>query len=94
MTGIYRERAVLLALLTLHYPSHVTPATDPEPGFTHVVCIHVGGAQHAWHIADEDFHLFVTLPRTENHWDGHTTEQKYASLETVARVTRPKGWPE
>ena len=78
--NIYTERAMLLALLACHYPAHICPATDPEPGFTHVVCIHVGGRQHAWHIADEDLIFFERLPRRENHYDGHTTDDKYQSL--------------
>jgi hypothetical protein len=73
----YTERAHLLALLACYFPAHLCPATDPEPGFTNVVCIHVTGTQCAWHIADTDLPLFAHLEWVPNHYDGHTTERKY-----------------
>jgi hypothetical protein len=77
---IYRERSHLLALLACHYPSHIVPVTDPEPGFAYAVCIHIGGKQHAWHISDDDLFFFEELPRSDSHYDGHSTDQKYDSL--------------
>ena len=86
MSGIdiYTERAVLLSLLSRHYTAHVVPVTDPEPGFEWAVCLHINGKQHAWHIADHDLHLFKRLLRTDGHYDGHTTQEKYESLMKAA----------
>jgi hypothetical protein len=89
---IYQERAHLLALLACHYPAHMSPATDPEPGFRKVLCLHIDGHQHAWHIADSDDHLFWHVRKEPGHYDGHTTEEKYRSIEKhvihARRMTR------
>lgn len=82
----YQERAILLAWLATIYvragdQAHLMPATDPEPGFQWVLCLHVEGRQHGWHIADEDVRLFTGIPWLEtSHYDGHTTAEKYQHL--------------
>ena len=77
----FMERAILLALIAAHYEAHIVPVTDPEPGFTRALCIHIRGRQHAWHISDEDLIFFQNLPHdAESHYDGHTTDEKYQSL--------------
>ena len=78
--NVYTERTLLLALLACHYPAHVCPATDPEPGFEHIVCIHISGRQHAWHVSDEDMEFMMHLPRRDSHYDGHSTDDKYDSI--------------
>lgn len=94
---LYQERAVLLGWLATIYAranpgqAHMMPATDAEPGFEWVLCIHVEGKQHGWHISNQDVRLFAGIPWLEdNHYDGHTTEQKLKHLEELI-TQRPFG---
>lgn len=84
--GAYRERAHLVALLVALTPGAViTYATDiEEPGWQ-IVYLNIGGRQASWHISPRDADLFEHVERVENddprgHWDGHTTEEKYAAI--------------
>lgn len=86
---VYRERAMLLAHLSTFHPSHLMVDAEGEAGFQTVVCIHTSEGQMGWHIADEDVDLFDHLWTRENHYDGHTTEDKY---ERLNRVTKKRGW--
>jgi hypothetical protein len=85
---VHRERAALLALLACHYPAHLSLATDPEPGFFWVLCLHIGGKQAAWHIADDDLGLFWFVTRMPGHYDGHTTDEKYERIAKHVRHMR------
>lgn len=41
--------------------------------------------QVTWHIHDSEKPLFDHLEVKENHWDGHTTEEKYQRLSTLRK---------
>jgi hypothetical protein len=87
--GAYRERAHLVALLASYYPSVIAPAPDiDEPGWS-IAYLVIGGHQASWHISPRDAGLFAHVERVEPddrraQWDGHTTEQKYQHIDTVA----------
>jgi hypothetical protein len=80
----YEERNRVVAVLSAIWPSHL--AHHPESDLTWerdwltIVCIHSPAGQLTWHIHDSQTFLFAHLPIGENHWDGHTTEQKYQRL--------------
>jgi hypothetical protein len=84
--GAYRERAHLVALLAaLTDGAVITYAPDvDEPGWQ-IVYLTLGGRQASWHISPRDADLFNHVERVEHddprgHWDGHTTEEKYAGI--------------
>lgn len=56
-----------------------------DPEWRNVVFIDGPTGQLSWHLHDSDVSLFDGLPRGENTWDGHTTEEKY---QRVARIGR------
>jgi hypothetical protein len=74
----YRERSQLVSVLSRLYPSH-TCTDDNEPDWL-VVCIHTPNGQAGWHISVRDRGLFKHLKNEPNHYDGHTTEEKYRRL--------------
>lgn len=48
---------------------------------TIVFIIVPGAGQLSWHFHDSELPLVQDLPRADgNHWDGHTTEQKYERM--------------
>jgi hypothetical protein len=56
------------------------------------VCLHLLFGQAAWHVADSDLGLFPPdLPVYDTHYDGHTTEQKYAAIREEAWIRGPHG---
>jgi len=83
----YAERNQLVAALSRLYPSHLMhhpedPAWDPE--WLNIVCIHAPCGQLTWHIMTAELPLFSHLEVvSDNHWDGHTTAEKYARLSTL-----------
>jgi hypothetical protein len=84
--GAYRERAHLVALLAaLTDGAVITYATDvDEPGWQ-IVYLNLGDRQASWHISPRDADLFTHVERVEHddprgHWDGHTTQDKYAGI--------------
>lgn len=87
---VYDERNRLVAVLSKVYPSHFS-AHDPkdtewEDDWRNIVCIHTPKGQASWHIHDDDVKYFLHLPKQEkNHWDGHTTEEKYDRLATLTK---------
>lgn len=83
-TGVYRERAHLVAFLARLYPAHwsAPDLNDPYGDFA-IVCIHTPAGQATWHIAPGDAELFPEMEVQHGHWDGHTTEEKYARLATI-----------
>lgn len=87
---VYTERSRLLALLSCHYPAHLQPVNDAEPGFDFAVCIHIDGHPATWHISEEDRERFFRhLMITRSHYDGHTTKAKHSRIEaTIAHMTR------
>lgn len=67
-------------------PHPEDPEWDPE--WRTIVFIEgPGGLQMTWHLHDSDVPLFDGLPRGSNRWDGHTTEQKYARVAQLGRLS-------
>lgn len=85
----YSERNKLVALLAATYDSHLCKhdpndeAWDKE--WMNIVCIHLPTGQATWHIHDSEMPLFSFLKERPNHWDSHSTEEKY---ERVALLTQ------
>ena len=88
----YRDRALLLALLTTFLPAVTTPCTAPAaPGIDpteegwHLLYLTLDGEQLSFHNSPLDTDLFQhveqvpdTDPRAQ--WDGHTTAEKWARI--------------
>lgn len=91
LTGAYRERAHLVALLAAQYNSWW--AVDPESPDWPVVYVDLpvalpGGSQLSWHISPKDWaDLFahLGLERRDGTWDGHGTEEKYRRVDEFTR---------
>lgn len=82
--SVYAERNRLVAALSKVFPSHLS-AHDPddetwEDDWRTIVCVHLPDGQVTWHIHDSHRDLFIHLSQGVNHWDGHTTEEKYKRL--------------
>ncbi|CAL9598641.1 hypothetical protein [Streptomyces sp. enrichment culture] len=89
--GAYGERAHLVALLAAMTDGAViAPAVDvAEPGWQ-IVYLTIGGRQASWHISPRDAGLFddvehVSADDPRAHWDGHSTEDKYARIRQHTR---------
>lgn len=84
MTALYRERAHLVALLASTHPSILVPADD-YPGWG-IVYVNTPAGQMSWHIAPADLDLFAGVCAVGERyaWDGHTTEEKYRRMRTLA----------
>lgn len=84
--GAYRERAHLVALLAALTPDAViTDAADIEETGWQIAFLNIGGRQASWHISPRDADLFAPIEHVlkhdpRGHWDGHTTEEKYAGI--------------
>jgi hypothetical protein len=83
----YQERAAVVAALSKCFPAHLTRhevgiGESWDEDWRTIVCIHFPDptGQCTWHIHDSEVALFSHLEVTENDWDGHTTEEKYARL--------------
>lgn len=89
-TALYRERARLVAFLAASYPAEVW--TDTDAGWD-VVAVNTPVGQMSWHIADADMDLFahITQRSDEDHYDGHTTEQKYERLAELTLMVAEMG---
>lgn len=91
--GAYDERNRLVAVLSKLWPSHLAlhPESDTtwERDWMTIVCIHSPVGQLTWHIHDDHRLLFAHLTMGEGHWDGHTTEQKYARLAGFGAIPAP-----
>lgn len=77
----YRERNMLIALLSLLYPSRVYKDKDFENDnkkyiYRWVVSIELPTGQVAYHVHESDLHFFEHVNEGENNWDGHTREMK------------------
>lgn len=84
----YTERNRLVALVARLFPSGLrkTDIPDWDPEWHNCVWIDAPGFQMSWHYHDKDAYLFEGLPAYEKPWDGHTTEEKYVSLERLTKV--------
>ncbi len=78
----YYERNAVVAFLAKLFPSGTKRTVIPgwEPEWHGCVYIDLPGGQASWHYHDRDAHLFADLPIYPGEWDGHTTEEKYASM--------------
>lgn len=83
----YDERNRLVAVLSKMFPSHLCrhPKEDKDwdDEWRWIICIHTPVGQMTWHIQDKQMALLMHLSPGENHWDGHTTEDKYQRLEKL-----------
>ena len=82
--GAYTERNQLVAALSKLYPSHLCRHDENDVDWSrdwlNIVCIHAPVGQLTWHLHDSQMPLFAHLQQGENHWDGHTTPEKYQRL--------------
>jgi len=94
---VYSERNRLVSALSKLFESHLCrhPNSDTswEDNWRNIVCIHLPTGQATWHIHDDDLLLFAHLVQqdevrgaTPNHWDGHTTEEKYKRLAALKQL--------
>lgn len=87
----YDERNRMVAVLSKIWPAHLAqhPESDTtwERDWMTIVCIHSPMGQLTWHVHDDQRLLFAHLTMSEGHWDGHSTEEKYARLAAMG-VTR------
>lgn len=85
----YTERNQLVGFISKIYPSHLAkhPASDTkwESDWRTIVCIHSPKGQLTWHIHDSERKYFFHLKEQPDHWDGHTTEEKYKRLKRIKR---------
>lgn len=86
--------AALSKVFPAHLCRHSDEDTEWENDWRWIVCIHIPEyklvvdtgrweaveAQVTWHIHDDELSLFGHLSDEPNHWDGHTTEDKYRRL--------------
>lgn len=84
LNGVYKERNALVAALAKVWPSHfcLHAAEDEtwDADWRTIVCIHTPNGDACWHIHDTDVPMFAGLQVQPNHWDGHTTAEKYQRL--------------
>ncbi|MEU8555927.1 hypothetical protein AB0C80_18325 [Streptomyces anthocyanicus] len=89
--GAYGERAHLVALLAAMTDGAViAPAVDVAAPGWQIVYLAIGGRQASWHISPRDAGLFddvehVSADDPRAHWDGHSTEDKYARIRQHTR---------
>lgn len=80
----YTERDALVCALSKLWPSHLAvhdpTDTDWDPEWMYIVCVHAPVGQLTWHIHIRELPMFLHLEVRMGDWDGHTTEEKYASL--------------
>jgi hypothetical protein len=88
--AVYRERDQLVAALSKIYPSHLAWHEDDdwEDGWRNIVCIHLPTGQAAWHISNDEIVLFDHLHQQKDHWDGHTTDEKYDRLGALHNISK------
>lgn len=91
--------AALSKIYPSHLQKHDPDDEMWEKDWMNIVCIHIlidepalhDGVegytteirQVTWHIHDSDLPMFAHLKVEPNHWDGHTTEEKYQRLERI-----------
>lgn len=85
--GAYHERNQLVATLSKLWPSHWCNHPEDDASWDDewrtIICIHSPVGQLTWHIKISEQQLFNHLPKGPSHWDGHTTDEKYARLATL-----------
>lgn len=82
---VYAERDRLVAALSKVFPSHLARHTGDawEDDWRTIVCIHLPTGQATWHVHDSERPWFAHLAEEPDHWDGHSTGEKYARLEQI-----------
>lgn len=92
LTAAYRERAHLVAFLTVLYPSVIITDGDPDaPGWA-LVYVDSPTGQLSWHLSGDDLDLFPHVQRVETSavtWDNHTTDEKYARIRQLTADLAP-----
>lgn len=88
--GAYSERNKLVRHLSVIYPSHLCRHPDDDETWDDdwrwIVCVHGPTGQMTWHIHVSEVGMFNHLRKKKNHWDGHTTEEKYQRLSEIGKV--------
>lgn len=78
LNSVYAERDKLVSALSKQFPSHLcTHEGEWEDDWRNIVCVHLPTGQATWHIHDSELAWFTHLSKQDNHWDGHTTDEKY-----------------
>jgi len=80
----YWERNQLVAHLSKLYPAHLYIDPRETDEWKTCVCIHSPTGQLTWHVPAKELEHFKHLIVEPNHWDGHTTEEKYQRLSRIA----------
>ena len=81
--GAYHERNQVVAALAKLFPSGV--AVDPDEPDWPVLYIDLPDGQVSWHFQrSEAIELLAGIPKYDGEWDGHSTEEKYARLKSLA----------
>lgn len=79
-SGVYSERAHLVALLAALYPS-TWNFSDPENPEWPVVYVQLPTGQASWHIDPVDWWMFGGVKKDPAvQWDGHSTRAKYRRI--------------
>lgn len=91
---VYEERDRLVCALSKCFPSWLArhPDTDKawDDDWRWIVFVELPNGQATWHIQDRELPWFSHLERrTENVWDGHTTEEKYRRLALLRPASTP-----
>jgi hypothetical protein len=85
----YAERDMLVSALSKIYPSHLARHPDSdltwENDWRYIVCVHLPTGQATWHIHDSELPFFAHLPINNNHWDGHSNEEKYIRIMSLEK---------
>lgn len=78
----YKERNILVALLSKLYPSGKAKTAIPgwDEAWHGCVFIDFPWGQASWHFHERDAYLFEHLPNYHGQWDGHSTVEKYAKI--------------
>ncbi len=59
---------------------------DWEDDWRSIVYIDTPAGQVSWHFHDSEKPLIEWIPPYDGDWDGHTTDEKYARLASIART--------
>lgn len=83
----YLERNRLVALLSKLFPSGTkkTAINGWSEDWHGCVYIDFPWGQASWHYHDSQAFLFAHLPQYQGDWNGHTTEEKYAAIDTAMK---------
>ena len=85
LNAVYTERNSIVAFLSKLYPASLELDKETlSQDWKWVVIMDLPTGQASWHIHINDLPLFAHLPKEAGRmWDGHTTEQKYAKINSL-----------